>query len=237
MTGKAVVVGVGGIGAAVANALLDQGYGEVHAVSRSSSLDLSAGVHHWYSDYSAASIESVASSITEQPGTLERLIITNGILQGDDYRPERALRQLDGPTMAKIFEVNTLLPMLWLAAFHDALRRADQPRVAILSARVGSIEDNRLGGWYSYRASKAALNMMLQCASVEFGRLNKSAQIVAFHPGTVDTALSQPFQRGVPENKLFKPAFVAERLVTLLDEVPTTERLLYLDWDGKPIPF
>jgi len=79
--------------------------------------------------------------------------------------------------------------------------------------------------------------MMLQCASVEFGRLNKSAQILAFHPGTVDTPLSEPFQRGVPEGKLFTPEFVAGRLVELLDDAPTTERLLYLDWDGKPIPF
>ncbi|MDG1011736.1 MAG: SDR family NAD(P)-dependent oxidoreductase [Luminiphilus sp.] len=237
MTGKAVVVGVGGIGAAVANALIEQGYDEVHAVSRTTAPGLSSQVRHWSSDYSDASIESISGAISDRSGTLERLVITNGILQGEDYRPERALRQLSRATMTKIFEVNTMLPMLWLGAFHEALRQAEQPRMAVLSARVGSIGDNHLGGWYSYRASKAALNMMLQCASVEFGRLNKSAQILAFHPGTVDTPLSEPFQRGVPEGKLFTPEFVAGRLVELLENSPTTERLLYLDWDGKPIPF
>ena len=237
MKGKAVVVGAGGIGAAVANALVDQGYSEVHVVSRGGEAHLSSEVSTWCSDYSDTSIASIARAISERPGTLERLVITNGILQGDGYRPERALRQLSRATMAQIFDVNTILPMLWLGAFHEALRQADKPRMAVLSARVGSIEDNHLGGWYSYRASKAALNMMLQCASVEFGRLNKSAQLVAFHPGTVDTTLSKPFQRGVPESKLFTPKFVAKRLVALLDDVPTAERLLYLDWDGKPIPF
>ena len=237
MTGKAVVVGLGGIGAAVANALHDHGYDKVHVISRNATSGLSSKVCHWCSDYSAPSIEAIAGAITDKPGTLERLVITNGILQGDDYRPERALTQLSGDTAAKMFQVNTTLPMLWLGAFHEALRQAVQPRVAVLSARVGSIEDNHLGGWYSYRASKAALNMMLQCASVEFARLNKSAQIVAFHPGTVDTPLSQPFQRGVPEGKLFTADFVAQRLTALLDEVATTGRLQFLDWDEKPIPF
>lgn len=102
MTAKAVVVGVGGIGAAVANALIDQGYGEVHAVSRSTTSDLSSKVRHWSSDYSDASIESIAGAISDRPGTLERLIITNGILQGEGYRPERALRQLSRATMSKI---------------------------------------------------------------------------------------------------------------------------------------
>lgn len=238
MSRKAAVVGGGGgIAAAIVTALVAQGYDAVHSISRSVSTSSEPGVRHWSSDYSAASIEQVAGAIAECPGKLERLIICNGVLQGDGFRPERALRQLDATVTEKIFHINTVLPMLWLGAMQTALKDAEQPRIAVLSARVGSIEDNRLGGWYSYRASKAALNMMLRCASIEFSRLNRQAQLLAFHPGTVDTDLSKPFQRGVPEGKLFTPQFVADRLVALLDTIPSTGSLQYLDWDGQPIPF
>jgi NAD(P)-dependent dehydrogenase (short-subunit alcohol dehydrogenase family) len=235
MKGKAVVVGAGGIGTAVASALADQGYSEVHVVSRGVETHLLSKVSTWCSDYSDPSIESIARAISERPGTLERLVITNGILQGDGYRPERALRQLSRATMAQIFDVNTILPMLWLGAFHEALRQADKPRMAVLSARVGSIEDNHLGGWYSYRASKAALNMVLKSAAIEYARRLPLVKLVAFHPGTTDTGLSKPFQRGVAPDKLFTPAFVAEKLATLLDEVVPDSELSYLAWDGSSI--
>ena len=237
MTAKAVVVGAGGgIGAAVARELAARDYA-VHTVSRSRTPVGGCGGQHWCSDYSESSIAAVVQAIAESPGSLERLVIANGILHGEGFRPERALEHIDAAVAQQIFQVNTVLPMQWLAAFSSALKQAERPRVAVLSARVGSIEDNRLGGWYSYRASKAALNMMLKSASVEFARRNKRAQLIAFHPGTVDTALSEPFQRGVAEGKLFSPLFVGQRLVGLLDEVPTTGDLLYLDWDGKPIPY
>ena len=237
MTAKAVVVGAGGgIGAAVARELAARDYA-VHTVSRSQVSVEGCGGQHWCSDYSESSIDAVAQAIAESPGSLERLVITNGILHGESFRPERALEHIDAGVAQEVFQVNTLLPMQWLAAFSGALKQAELPRIAVLSARVGSIEDNRLGGWYSYRASKAALNMMLKSASVEFARRSKRAQLIAFHPGTVDTALSEPFQRGVPEDKLFSPLFVAQRLVELMDEVPTSGDLLYLDWDGKPIPY
>jgi len=235
---KAVIVGAGGgIGAAVAQALEAQGYDAIHTVSRSDPGEGSAHVTHWTSDYSDTSIARIGAAISGAPGRLERLVICNGVLQGDGFRPERALRQLDSDVTSQIFHANATIPMLWLGAFTDAIRGAEAPRVAVLSARVGSIEDNRLGGWYSYRASKAALNMMLRCASVEFTRINKRAQILAFHPGTVDTDLSRPFQRGVPEGKLFTPEFVASRLVTLLDGLGPSGELKYLDWDGQAIPF
>jgi NAD(P)-dependent dehydrogenase (short-subunit alcohol dehydrogenase family) len=237
LTAKAVVVGAGGgIGAAVALELATRDYA-VHTVSRSQAAAKGCRGQHWCSDYSESSIAAVAQAIAESPGSLERLVIANGILHGEGFRPERALEHIDAGVVQQVFQINTVLPMQWLAAFSSALKEAELPRIAVLSARVGSIEDNRLGGWYSYRASKAALNMMLKSASVEFARRNKRAQLIAFHPGTVDTALSEPFQRGVAEGKLFSPSFVAQRLVGLLDEVPTTGDLLYLDWDGKPIPF
>ena len=238
VTRKAVIVGAGGgIGTAVANALAAQDYDFIHTISRSEAFAGDSRCDHWCSDYSESSIHEIAAAIEHSPGKLERLVISNGILQGESFRPERALKQVDAHATQHVFHVNTILPMQWLGAFEGGLRQAERPRIAVLSARVGSIGDNRLGGWYSYRASKAALNMMLRCASIEFARRHKGTQLVAFHPGTVDTSLSRPFQRGVPAERLFTPEFVAARLVGLLDAVDTTGDLLYLDWDGKPIPF
>ena len=238
MTFKAVVVGAGGgIGRAVAEVLCLHGADAVHTISRQDSFSGNAHTQHWQTDHSPESMARVAEAIDGSPGTLERLVICIGVLQDSGIRPERALRQLDSEAASHVFEVNTILPMKWLASFQGALKNAARPRIAVLSARVGSIADNRLGGWYSYRASKAALNMMLQCASIEFARLNKAAQLMAYHPGTVDTPLSEPFQRGVAPDKLFTPEFTATQLLQLLDDMPNTGTLAYVDWDGKTIPF
>jgi len=110
-------------------------------------------------------------------------------------------------------------------------------RVTVFSARVGSVSDNRLGGWYGYRASKAALNMMLKTASVELKRRAKGVKLVSFHPGTTDTSLSKPFQKNVPEGKLFTPDFVAQQLLSLESRLVLDGELSYLDWQGQEIPF
>ena len=232
---KAIVVGAGGIGVALADKWQAGGQYDVHVVSRSIPAD--AQWQGWKSDYSDESLERIAEDIAAAPGELARLVITNGVLQGEGFRPERALRQLSRPAVKKVFEVNTILPMVALGAFESQLKQATRPRVAVLSARVGSIGDNRLGGWYSYRASKSALNMMLQCAAIELHRLNRHLKLIAFHPGTVDTALSKPFQRGVPAEKLFTPVFVADQLSSILDELEADGSLSYLDWAGEPIPW
>ena len=105
----------------------------------------------------------------------------------------------------------------------------------MFSARVGSIEDNRLGGWYSYRASKAALNMMLKSTAIEFARRSKNIKLIAFHPGTTDTTLSEPFQKNVPVGKLFQPSFVAQQLLSILEDVSVDGRASFLDWKGNDI--
>lgn len=233
---KAIVIGAsGGIASALIEQLLASKQYTVHSVSRRS--DGPAGCQHWVSDYSDDSMASVATSLAEAPGELARVFITNGILHGDDLRPERALKQLRRDSLQRTLEANTIVPMLWLSALADALKCAPAPKVAVLSARIGSLGDNGLGGWHSYRASKAALNMMLKCAAIELKRTNPQAKFLAFHPGTTDTALSKPFQRGVPEDKLFTPEFVAERLLSIVDELPRDGELSYLDWAGKTIPW
>jgi NAD(P)-dependent dehydrogenase (short-subunit alcohol dehydrogenase family) len=131
--------------------------------------------------------------------------------------------------------VNALTPMLVLSTLWALMRSSTQPRVAVLTARVGSLTDNELGGWYSYRASKAALNMMLKCAAIEVRRINKNAKLIAYHPGTVDSPLSKPFQRSVPEGKLFSPDFSAEQLDNLMTSAVPDGALSYLDWAGQTI--
>jgi NAD(P)-dependent dehydrogenase (short-subunit alcohol dehydrogenase family) len=124
-----------------------------------------------------------------------------------------------------------------LAALTPLLKRSEAPRIAVLSARVGSIGDNRRGGWYTYRGSKAALNMMLKCAALELRRLNPSAKVLAYHPGTVDTPLSEPFQGSVDPSTLLSRERAAEALDKVLAETEPDGELSYLDWRGDVIPW
>ena len=188
-------------------------------------------------DYSEAALAALAIQLQEQSADVRRLVICNGVLQGEDYRPERALNQLKTSAMQRVFEINTFLPMRMLASLTPVLKRSAAPRIAVLSARVGSIGDNGLGGWYSYRGSKAALNMMLRCAALEMRRVNPAAKIMAYHPGTVDTPLSQPFQASVSAEKLFSPARAAAALDKVLNGFEVEGDLAYLDWQGQPIPW
>jgi len=231
---KAIVVGAsGGIGQAIVSALYQTQHYRVISVSRSAENEVSHC--HFQSDYSEPSIRNVTEQINALDGHLARLIICNGVLHGHDFQPERALKRLSASTMNHVLQTNTVTPALWLGGFMDALKQAPEPRVVAFSARVGSIGDNNLGGWYSYRASKAALNMVLKCAAIELARLNPNAKLLAFHPGTTDTAMSKPFQKGVAEGKLFTPAFVADRLLGILEALEPDGELAFLDWDEKPI--
>ena len=195
------------------------------------------GVQTQQCDYGETALAALATQLQEQSADITRLVICNGVLQGEGYRPERALNQLETNAMQQVFEVNTFLPMRVLASLAAVLKRSEAPRIAVLSARVGSIGDNGLGGWYSYRGSKAALNMMLRCAALEMRRVNPAAKIMAYHPGTVDTPLSEPFQANLAPEKLFSPARAAEALDTILSSLEADGELSYLDWRGEIIPW
>ncbi len=233
-----------GAGSAIGRALIERWSREeaqpILAVARS--VEALAAVqllgvqtHRW--DYSEASLAPLAAQLQERSTNIKRLVICNGVLQGESYRPERALNQLKTTAMEQVFEVNTFLPMRVLASLAPVIKRSVAPRIAVLSARVGSIGDNGLGGWYSYRGSKAALNMMLRCAALETRRVNPAAKIMAYHPGTVDTPLSEPFQASVAPEKLFSPARAAEALDTVLSSLAADGELSYLDWRGETIPW
>ena len=233
-----------GAGSAIGRALIErwsrEGPQPMLAVARSVEAlaavePLGAQTHHC--DYSEAALAALATQLQEQSADIRRLIICNGVLQGEGYRPERALNQLKTSAMEQVFEVNTFLPMRVLASLAPVIKRSAAPRIAVLSARVGSIGDNGLGGWYSYRGSKAALNMMLRCAALEMRRVNPAAKILAYHPGTVDTPLSEPFQANVAPEKLFSPERAAEALDTVLSSLEADGELSYLDWRGETIPW
>ncbi|MFO7552897.1 MAG: SDR family NAD(P)-dependent oxidoreductase [Haliea sp.] len=237
----ALVIGAsGGIGAAVARRLLDDNrYSTVFCVSRAATpppaLLATPGLRWLPCSGSPEDIAAVRGELGDEVGRLARVVICSGILHAGDRGPEKSLEQLDPAWMQAVFNANSITPMLWLQALAKGLGRKQPCVIAALSARVGSIGDNRLGGWYSYRASKAALNMLLQTAAVELARRAPSTKLVAFHPGTTDTALSRPFQSNVAAGKLFSPDFVAGRLLAIMDKATADGTLSYLDWDGQAI--
>ena len=237
-----VVFGAGsGIGRALIERWNSAAERPVLAVSRSAASladsESLAMVEHFACDYSDAALKALSERLADQQANVVRLAICNGVLQGEGYRPERALSQIDLSAMQQVFEINTFLPLRILAGLMPILKNSSASRVAVLSARVGSIGDNRLGGWYSYRGSKAALNMMLKCAALELRRVNPAVKMLAYHPGTVDTPLSRPFQKGVAPEKLFSPERAAEALDLVMSRFEVEGDLAYLDWRGESIPF
>ncbi|REG84952.1 SDR family NAD(P)-dependent oxidoreductase [Marinomonas pollencensis] len=196
------------------------------------------------SDYSEASIDSVCQSLHAYAGTIDKVLICNGVLhQGTEdsshahlvQMPEKKLEDITIKQLADCYLSNSIIPMLWISRLLPILKREEAVKVAAFSARIGSISDNKAGGWYSYRASKAALNMLIQNSAIEYARRAPNVKLIAFHPGTTDTPLSKPFQRNVAKNKLFTAEFVAEKALSVLDQATPDQQASFLDWDNQPI--
>jgi NAD(P)-dependent dehydrogenase (short-subunit alcohol dehydrogenase family) len=181
------------------------------------------------------SIASAARQF-EAGGPLHLVLVATGVLHSDDMQPEKSWRALSPETLARAFAINATGPALIAKHTLGLLSREDKAVFAALSARVGSIGDNRLGGWHAYRASKAALNMMVKCCSIELSRRNPSAVCVTLHPGTVDTALSQPFQRIVTPEKLFSAEHSARELMAVLERLEPNDSGACFAWDGQRMP-
>ncbi|GAA4902832.1 SDR family NAD(P)-dependent oxidoreductase [Ferrimonas pelagia] len=247
-----LVVGAsGGIGTAVCRAYAERAStARVVAISRTG-LDFDhPKVRALSCDHQPGSIRALVEAHPAWFRQLTRVVICNGQLHSDDFQPEKRIEQLDSEAMMMLFQINTVTPMLYLKALLPCLppdntfRREklaaslhSQPRivVTVLSARVGSITDNRAGGWYSYRASKAALNMALKTAAIEWWRRNSAVKLLAFHPGTTNTPLSQPYQSRVPPAKLFSTDFVAQKLIAQMDRALPDGALSFVDWAGCDI--
>lgn len=227
-----------GIAQAVAQQMLQHEQRVVYRVSRSTAaLEKHALAVDFESDYSEISIREVVGQLSGDLHRVERIIICNGLLHNAQVFPEKQLREFDIVQFESVMHTNATVPMLWLQALTAELTAKQACSIAILSARVGSISDNRLGGWYSYRASKAALNMLIKTASLELKRTHPSLSLMLFHPGTTDTELSKPFQQRVAAGKLFKPEFVASCLLEQIEVGDKANKFRYVDWAGEPIEF
>ena len=201
-------------------------FATIHAFSRSSGDPI---------DYNNEETIANAAMVATMDHPLEMVLVCNGILHDGEIKPEKSLRELSAEKFRHIFEVNTIVPALIAKHFLPKLNRTSPSIFAAISARVGSISDNRLGGWYAYRASKAALNMVIKNAAIEIGRQNKQAIIVGLHPGTVDSSLSKPFQGNVPKGKLFTPEYSAQKLLDVLLHSTVESSGKCFAWDGQEI--
>lgn len=207
----------------------------IHAFSRRPTPALAPNILPHSLDYSdEASIEA-AALMAAAAGALDIVIVATGILHDGEIKPEKSLKELSAEKFQHLFTVNTILPALIAKHFLPHLTSEKRSVFAILSARVGSISDNQMGGWYAYRASKAAVNMIIKNAAIEVGRRNKQAIIVGLHPGTVDSNLSKPFQASVPEGKLFSPQFAVTNLLQVIDSLSVEHSGNCFDWDGTEV--
>ena len=223
---RAVVVGgSGGIGAAMVQFLRDDPRcAQVEALHRSADIAV---------DFADERSIADAASTLATGGACHLIVNAAGVLHTADFMPEKRLADLNVAQMLETFRVNTFGPALLLRHFTPLLA-AERSVMAFVSAKVGSIGDNRLGGWYSYRASKAALNMLVKTAAIELARTRSGAIVVALHPGTVDTPLSRPF-RGA---EIGRPAgTAAAEMLKVLDGLQPDDSGCFVAWDGTRLPW
>ena len=181
-----------------------------------------------------SAIEQAVAGIPREQ-TLDWILIASGWLHGDGYRPEKTWRQLDAEHLLHAYRINAIGPALLLKHLLERLNPDYPCRIGVLSARVGSISDNRLGGWYAYRASKAALNQLVRTAAVELRRSRPQAICVALHPGTVDTGLSAPFAKSGLQVQA--PAEAAARLLAVIGRLGLNDSGEFFDHRGEPVPW
>lgn len=232
-TGLALVVGAGGgLGAALlAQLQADASYERVLALGRNSELPID------YADEAsiAAAAQAVAATCEQSGLDLRLVLVASGFLHGQAGQPERSWSHLDMAYLQQVFLVNTLGPALLIKHFFPLMPKHGRCVAGFVSARVGSIADNALGGWYGYRASKAALNQLVKTASIELTRRNRDSVCVALHPGTVDTPLSQPFAKtGL---KVRRPQQAAKELLGVIASLKPSDTGTLMDYQGQLLPF
>lgn len=235
----AVVVGAsGGIGGGLVRALADDpACGHLFALSRRSLPDLPAQAEPLQADIlDEESIREAASAIGKVDPPPSLVVVATGYLHEDGEGPEKTWSQLDAEGLARNFAINATGPALVAKHFLPLMPRRERAIFAALSARVGSISDNRVGGWYGYRASKAALNQILKCLAIEGARKRSGLVVAGLQPGTVRTTLSEPFRGRVPEDDLFEPDTAARNLLSVLDGLEPEVSGRMFDWSGAEVP-
>lgn len=231
---QVLIIGYGGIGAALAAYYQQQG-AQVTVASRQP--------HAEHSPYPWQQVDEqqLAQPLPWLPALLQQaptiVICTIGVLHDGALQPEKSIRQLQAQQLEQVLHRNLTLPLLWLQQFAASIERSHTHKFLVLSAKVGSISDNQLGGWYSYRASKAALNMAVKTCAIELKRSGFRSLVAAVHPGTTDTHLSKPFQRGLADGQLQTPAQTAARLATVAAQLIPAQHGALLNWDGQVLPY
>ena len=182
-------------------------------------------------------IEAGIKQIRESVKQLHLVIYCVGVLHDEDFAPEKSLRQINSENLIYSFQVNSIGAVLLAKHLMPLFKKTDKSIFASISAKVGSIGDNRLGGWYGYRASKAALNMFLKTTAIEYSRRCPKTIVVALHPGTTDTRLSSPFQKNVPPGKLFPVSKTVNLLSQVISELEQKDNGEFFSWDGTRLPW
>ncbi len=233
----AIIGSSGGIGKALTDLLvLENKVKSVYCFSRSPTTKQNPKIKSCSIDITdEMSVKEAASELKEQQ--LDIIIVASGILHTETVSPEKNIKALNMEQFNTVFAVNAFGPALVAKHFLPFIPRFRRSVFSVLSARVGSIEDNKLGGWYAYRASKAALNMFIKNIAIETERRYKHTCIVGLHPGTVDTKLSEPFQSNVAANKLFTTEYSAQQLLNVINKITPDNSGEVLAWNGQRIPY
>lgn len=239
-TANAVLVGTGALGAAFARALLDRPQTDKLFILHRGAAPALADPRVHCVAFDALQAETVANAAQTVAGHCDRihlLINTVGMLHGTSQRPEKRLADLQPDNLLRSLALNAALLPLLAQAFSRSLRHEEPAILASLSARVGSLEDNKLGGWYSYRASKAAHNMLLLSLAREWRVSHRNATVLALHPGTVRSRLSEPFISANYPNRVLEPRESADALLQVMAGCRAADSGSFLDWRGEPIPW
>lgn len=231
----------GGIGLALTQRWLNQGR-QVVAVSRNISpklqeLNISHSALQLFHTDASGSYQGLTDWLNDRQLKPSQVVSCCGLLHQGHRTPEKQLRQLSEPFLLDNIRANCHSAIAMAQELELLYQRKDPFRFGVLSAKVGSIGDNRLGGWYSYRISKAALNMFVRTLSIEWRRSYPNGCVVAIHPGTTDTQLSKPFQRNIPVDKLYSTGITAERVGQLIDTVDPINSGEFFGWDGDMLPW
>lgn len=236
MTSAVIVGASGGIGHALVERIAARGiHAPVFGLSRAGTAAGSGVIGGRIDVTDEDSIRAAAARVAED-GPVGLVIVASGLLHGPGLAPEKALKAIDPMALAQVFAVNATGPALVAKHMVPLMPRAGRCVFAALSARVGSIGDNRLGGWYGYRASKAALNQILRTLAIEVARTRPEAIVAGLHPGTVRTALSHPFRPDADSPSTVTPEDAAAHLLMVLDGLTPMESGGVFAWDGKPVP-
>ena len=231
----AVIGSSGAIGRAfVDHYINDLSINSIFSFSRSSIRIDNNKVKHFSIDIeNESSIENAAKSVEET--NFDEIIIASGLLHTNEFGPEKSIKDLKADNILKVLNVNTVGPAIIGKYFLPLLNKDNKSVMAFLSARVGSISENKLGGWYAYRASKSALNQVIKTFSIELKRTNPKAIIIGLQPGTVDSELSAPFKRSVSNNKLFSAEYSVSQLLGVIERADESSSGNLISWDGEII--